>query len=365
MSNKKEVLFPPVVMAHITDDLSKVYKNKLDRKDSAVIHFSSQPNGIPHLGTITTLGTAFALGKLLEDKIGISTKVKVATLENAPIEKVLGENGIEYARLICNIPSEIPNLTLSQYYMQFYHEILNKFKDHSGIDYEVYSYNEFQSNSYVRSRLIEMIKREEKFGPILSPNEGILKFRFNCPDCGYQDKSSQTVKLIRNNSDSELVFSSSCLNHEDYELMVTPENNTFIDMNTTLRSVIRKSQYIKEAKENNALNLMVDGGDWSHLVPLLSDALIMLGHSYFDLPQRVSAPIIEDWSGAKFSKFLYVEKESYDEVPEGLINYEHFISNYGDNGFSKLWKEIESWPQNPKKLFRNYSIEYFANLLEK
>lgn len=65
-----------------------------------------------------------------------------------------------------------------------------------------------------------------------------------------------------------------------------------------------------------------------------------------------------DWSGAKFSKSLYVKNDAYKNINSA------FIKTYGKSGFEKLWYEVESWIKDPKKFSRDYSIEYFQILME-
>ena len=109
---------------------------------------------------------------------------------------------------------------------------------------------------------------------------------------------------------------------------------------------------------------MVDGGDWVAMVEfVVSEGLARLGYSYKDRPVRVFTPIIEDWSGAKLSKSVYVEKGKYEYLPDGFLNFVRFKEQFGEEGIEKLWNEVCSWVEEPKKLLRNYTAEYFLQLL--
>ncbi len=42
---------------------------------------------------------------------------------------------------------------------------------------------------------------------------------------------------------------------------------------------------------------------------------------------------------------------------------EELKEQFGEEGLEKLWQEVKSWVDDPKKLFRNYSAEYLISLL--
>ena len=56
---------------------------------------------------------------------------------------------------------------------------------------------------------------------------------------------------------------------------------------------------------------MLDGGDWSGIWAqrMHTEGLVRLGFKEF--PIRFFAPVILDWSGAKFSKSLYLKNDAY------------------------------------------------------
>ena len=49
------------------------------------------------------------------------------------------------------------------------------------------------------------------------------------------------------------------------------------------------------------------------------------------------------------------------EVHESL---EDFMDKYGEDGILKLWNEVYSWIESPKKFFRDYSVDYFEMVME-
>jgi len=109
---------------------------------------------------------------------------------------------------------------------------------------------------------------------------------------------------------------------------------------------------------------MVDGGDWTGMAFQIMQPLGLLGYQINDLPLRIFTPIIEDWSGAKLSKSAYVKEGTYKYVPEEFISYKKFIETFGKQGLEITLNETREWASSPKKLFRNYSIEYLRNVFK-
>lgn len=93
-------------------------------------------------------------------------------------------------------------------------------------------------------------------------------------------------------------------------------------------------------------------------------SLGVMKYNIEDLPLRIFSPIIEDWSGAKFSKSIYVKLGTYDAVPEEFLNYTIFNKNLGEQGLKITLNESRNWLNDPKKLFRNYSVDYLRKIFK-
>ena len=121
-----------------------------------------------------------------------------------------------------------------------------------------------------------------------------------------------------------------------------------------------------ENKRNGVFTVMVDGGDWAGTWASSIEILgaTMLGYQGSELPVRLYAPVILDGSGAKFSKSMYLHSGAYAHIPEELINYEAFRRTYGERGLDILWEEVSDWIQDPRKLFRNYTLDYMDLVLK-
>lgn len=237
-------------------------------------------------------------------------------------------------------------------------------KAKTNIGYELLPYREFQGIPFVRKTLLEILDRQEEFIPLLAPSDRKLHIRFPCPECKYMEKQGAKTFIKERKDKYDVTLESECFEHGKHQIRISPDNKDFVDMNTPVRTVAREALFIEEAKRKNALNLVVMGGDLVHLDELIvSEGLALLGYNYKDRPTRVYAPLIEDWSGAKLSKSVYVHRGTYGYLPSGFLDLDEFKVRFGEKGVDALWTEATSWASDPKKLFRNYSVDYFVQLL--
>ena len=351
-----------MVIAHITSDITDLFSVKLRGKNAIQMHYSAQMNSYPHMGTVMSLMAGFSLGTRLKERYRIPIELRFEVLENVPGEQKVVQ-GITYAKMRCD--NIVNGVAETETYLASFKEMLDGLASRSGIAYNLLFYKEFQEIPFVRKKLLDIIKRENVFIPIIAPSEDHLRVRFSCPICKWQEKEGKTTKT-EEVGDESLLLTSTCLEHGPYQTLLSEGNKDFVDMNTPLRNVIKGALFIEQAKSANALNLMVDGGDWVHMANyVVCEGLSNLGYSYEQMPARFFTPIIEDWSGAKFSKSVYVTTGTYDYMPKGFLNFAEFKEEHGETGFTKLWNEVHSWTADPKKIFRNYSAEYLSGLLRK
>ncbi|MCH7850690.1 MAG: hypothetical protein IH845_03550, partial [Nanoarchaeota archaeon] len=207
--------------------------------------------------------------------------------------------------------------------------------------------------------------REEEFTPILNPSDNRLRVRFPCGDCNYSDKHAVKLEAVGNITPQIGVFNSTCFEHGEYRTIITPDNSEYVDSNTLVRNVMKEATISKDSISEGFLPIVVKGGDWIHSSVLVSTALEMLGYGPQKRPDRIYTPLIEDWSGAKFSKSLYLEADSYDSFPAGFVSLADFERTFGEEGIRKLADHVATWVEDPKKLYRNYSLEYLIELFKK
>lgn len=156
--HEKPVVYPPVVIAHIVNSLKDYFGPKIKGKSSVDIHYSAQLNGHPHMGTLTSLASAFVVGEYIQREFNIQPLIKFEALENAPIEKnQVGDR--EYCRM--HRHHYVGGVPLSEIHMASFREVFDYLKSNTGVNYEVESYEQFQKNPFVRKTLLEIISRED------------------------------------------------------------------------------------------------------------------------------------------------------------------------------------------------------------
>lgn len=323
---KREVFYPPIGIAHVTNKLSDLILYKYKNQKKIIINTSAQPNSSPHLGTITTLMTVFALASKIRDDLKVETEVQFDELENSPAETIEYNEEIYYKD---QRHSFYQQESKEQINMKRFNKILEKLSVFANIPYSVRSYNEFQKNRYIRKSLINIVNDKEYFKELLFPSASDLHIRTICPTCGLGKKTIK--RLEEKHNKNELILKGYCPIHGLYEIKVTEENEEYVDINTQFRDLTKGVAMLEEDKKNNTLTIMLDGGDWS---------------------------------GAKFSKSLYLKNGAYKDINGAFINYDSFIKCYGDKGIDILWKEVNKWVEDPKKFFRNYSVDYFQMIME-
>ena len=362
MNNQKHltVEYPPVVIAYMNKTMENYLKWRLRGKDEVQLHFSFQPNSHPHLGTITGVMVSFALGEFIREKFSLDSSVLFEQLENAPGYKKK-VNGITYQLMLCDTPFE--GSTKLDVYMSSFKEIIEWVSSKTGVKYIIMPYKEFQEIPLVRKSLLEIMNHANIFLPILNPTEDQLKIRFPCKKCKFMDEDCKTL-IVEDLKQDYAKLSMGCFKHGRYQIEITPDNKEFVDFNTPIRNAIKERLFIELARDKNALNIMVDGSDWVGMGELMNHTLGLFGYTVGDLPTRIFTSLIEDWSGAKFSKSVYVSGRSYDYIPSYLKEYPKFMKEFGYQGLEKLLNETRDWVRDPKKLFRNYTIDYFDLLFK-
>ena len=356
---KREVFYPPVGIAHITNKLSDLILYKYKGQKKIIINTSAQPNSSPHLGTITTLMTAFALASKIRGDLKVETVVQFDELENSPAETIDYDGEIYYKDQRHSFYNQKSKEEIN---MKRFKKILKQLSVFSNVPYVIRSYNEFQSNEYVRQTLINIINDKEYFEKLLFPSASDLHIRTICPTCGLGKKAIKKIEEKHNMN--EMILKGFCPIHGSYEVKVTKNNTEYVDINTQFRDLTKGVAMLEEDKKSNTLTIMLDGGDWSGIWAqrVHTEGLVKLGYTEF--PIRFFAPVILDWSGAKFSKSLYLKNEAYKDINSAFINYDNFIEYYGEKGMDRLWNEVKSWIDDPKKFFRDYSVDYFQMIME-
>ncbi|MBP9778794.1 MAG: hypothetical protein KBD25_06415, partial [Rickettsiaceae bacterium] len=295
---------------------------------------------------------AFAVASNIQKKSNKKVSVVFEVVDTAPTEKTIIE-GIEYQ-------ISLRHKGVDQQYLSEYIEILNILKRLTNVNYSLRKQAEFNGQPIIEEILNKIGKNHIELGKIMDPTNGKLRIRVACPKCGLADK--QGIKtVIKSNS-----IVSYCPEHGNYETAY--KDNFKFEFNTPLRNLIRAMAYSLDNTNSNLPYewVRVTGADYAgfYQEQILYKPASFLGFETINLPIILYSPLITDWSGAKLSKSLYVKEGAYKYLPQYLVNYEAFKSQFGVPGFEKLFNEIDLWVREPYRLFRNYSVYYFINLFE-
>jgi hypothetical protein len=361
---RADVVYPELGLSHMAEDMAHLIEHQMQGRRSIHVYHAIQPNSHPHIGSVTTLMTTFALARHFAEYFNVPVRITLDALENSPgyaEQKIV--DGLVYERSLSD--THQGDRSLAEVYMDSFGLLLDDLAARTGIPYVIRWYREFQALPLIRQQLAHMLRNYDKFAPIVSPSKKRLHVRFPCPTCRYVDKAAVTVRLVQ--SDPErVILAARCPEHGAHRIELRDDNDAWMDMNTPLRDLAKGMLLIEEWQRTTTLPMTIAGGDWAGMWPLrvFCEGLALLGFPYRGVPPRLFAPIITDWSGAKFSKSLYVRGGAYDYLPRGLVDFSTFQETYGRPGLDKLWSEVQTWVCDPRKLLRNYSIEYFQMILQ-
>lgn len=358
LKNKENVFYPIGGLANICNDILDLYSEEIQKYNKIEIIISCQLNSFPHIGTIVNFMCAFAIAKKIKKQYTKEVNIIFDCLENVSAETI-EKNGHTY--YISLRDKKVNGKSIAEANMVYFEDLLKRLNNISGIPFVIRTYDEYQSLPLVRKIVMQIIKEYDKLAKILNPSEKKIHIRTVCPVCKWGEKKVDLQSIVSTNNEN-YVIKSECYKHGKFEVGLNAYNKEFIDLNCQLRDLV-KGAYLIEKQKENIYGIMIDGGDWGGLWPLrvFSAGLMALG--YDTLPGRYFTPTITDWAGTKLSKRLYVGDHAFREFQEGIMNYEKFIEEFGDEGFKKLWKEINQWIDWPAKFFRDYSVDYLKIVL--
>lgn len=324
------------------------------RKKVVKISIGAQPNSSPHFGTLEVFSLAFSLGNILkkyDNELNISVLFEM--VDTAPaLAKTVNNNKYQIS---------LRDSGEMDKYIDQYCEILNQLSELSGISYEIRGQGDFNKQQSIPEIVKKIIDKRDMLAPILDPKKQILRIRSACPICGLTDKQGIENSFVGNKM---ICF---CPVHGKFEVDIFKESYR-LEYNTPLRNLIRGLVYLIDNDDPNTEFqwLRITGSDYAgfYQEQLLYKTTDLVGYSVSNLPIILYAPLVTDWSGAKLSKSLYVKEGAYKYLPSYMINYDNLRKEKGTAGLERIYYEVHSWLEEPYKLFRNYSIYYFMEVLK-
>lgn len=329
--------------------LSQIYKKNV------IISIGAQPNSSPHLGTLCVFSMAFSLAnKLSKYNKNLNVKVLFEVVDTAPAE-IVEIDGVRYQKDL-NISK-----VMSDVFPQ-YQEILYYFHEKYKIPYEIRMQREFNALKEVTEVDLYILEHVKEIATVMDPDKGQLRMRIACPVCGLTDKDGEK------NLYSGHKITAFCPHHGEFTVDAELESYK-LEYNTPLRNLIRAIAYAKlnASPSFDSEYIRITGNEYAGFYQ--EQLMYKVAHGFdFDftkLPIIVYCPMITDWSGAKLSKSLYVKRGAYKELPLFLQNYKGLADKYGVKGLDVISKLTDEWLDDPKKLFRDYSIYYIQKRFEK
>lgn len=361
-ADAQSFLFPPVGIVHLIDDLGDLVAHRLDGVTHLEIMAAAQPNGPPHIGTVSMLMCAFAVADHLSARLELPARVIFDVLDNGPAEQ-REIDGVTYQLALRDAVAQ--GASRSEQNLLLFRDVLSRLRERTEIEVEERSYFDFQAEPAFRRVLLALLRNAGGLAPIVSPAHDHLRLRLRCPSCCWMDKDAvSTGWELR--EDGSALLTGSCHVHGAYEARLAEHGGDYVDANTPLRSVVKAATLIERERSAPVLTVSVDGSDWSGvwLSRIVVEGLGRLGYGAADLPSQMFAPLLLDWSGAKLSKSLYVGPEAYSYLPLGLTDFRDFVRIHGEVGFDRLWDEVRGWARDPRRFFRSYSLQYIGEVLD-
>jgi hypothetical protein len=308
--------------------------------------------------------------------------VEITFVDTAPVEgQGIEIGGIQYQRSYRDVPEALDT------YMVDYGEVLSLLSTWSDISFTTAFQSDFFSHPTIPSLLRYIVAHHDLLGHQLSPKYGTLGLRAACPfpGCGLAEKHGQ-MNVYNDNShrrnknassaaeDATITFH--CPHHGPHTICISePADVSRLEANAPARNLIRSMSHLLDTSVHH---VRVTGADYAgmyqevFLYRPLAAWSAATGLAAGRTPHILYAPLIVDWSGAKLSKALYVREGGYEAMKllgmGGLCSFARLKSQCqaGGNdreGLRRIWEEVQRWVDDPRKLFRMFSVEYLQRVI--
>ncbi|KAF3291560.1 hypothetical protein TWF970_000774 [Orbilia oligospora] len=314
-----------------------------DGKPCIDVFVGAQPNSSPHIGNMTNVSTAFAVAKGLKKHQGSRlVRVSLDLVDTAPYsptttkyDDVVYQKSLRYLQKATESNSDFESL-------------LVQLSAECGVEYRVRKQTDILQDPRLREILQDIVARCVEIAPLLEPRYKTLGIRYACPtpDCGLADKHGIRNEYFGN----QIKFQ--CPVHGSYQIDLENGDLKFLEFNTPLRGLIRCRLF---AQDPVSSWVQIKGSDYAGFY---AEQMVLRPLQGFCTPITVYTPLIMDWSGAKISKSLYVRPDAYEYLRLSNLSYLLNFREFCAAGFKigTLYKLVERWINEPKRLFRHYTI---------
>lgn len=297
-SEPVEIISPNNVLANAMLRSVDMVRPRLQATNPDRVAFcvGTQINGAPHLGTSLVQTAAFLLAKATKRTFNVDAVVRFGALDNAPYDVRLDpETHHAYQQTYAHA---LGDQAVSDLIEKYYRGMFDSLADATGVDYEIETYSAQQADPMFRHEFLATLGRLEQIRWPLAPSHGQVHLRLPCPQCGWAEKRAERTELLRTGSGGA-DFAAVCTDHGGYEVTVTADTDTYLDLATLYRNLVKERV---ASRDHVTMSVMVKGGDWAFGCQLVDEAFAQLPG--LAPPARIFTPMVLTDTGAKLSKSL-------------------------------------------------------------
>lgn len=325
--------------------------------DRVAFCVGTQINGAPHVGTSLVQTAAFLLAKATKRTFNVDAVVRFGALDNAPSGVRLDpETHHAYQRTYFHAFGEDG---VAELIGKYYRGMFDSLADATGVDYEVETYTSQQADPAFRHEFLATLGHLDRIRWSLAPSHGEVHLRLPCPGCGWAEKRAERTRLLRTGSGGA-DFAAVCTDHGAYEVAVTADTGTYIDLATLYRNLVKERL---ATRDQTTLSVMVKGGDWAFGCQLVDEAFAQLPG--MTPPPRVFSPMVLTDTGAKLSKSLIGEGKV--ALPPGARPWMLDVTAWPgdtDSYVDALVWLVGRMLGDPKDFYRSYTAQELDRIMD-
>ncbi len=354
----KTILSPNTVIAKYISDTIDILRPRIETKkyQEVVFYVGTNINGVPHIGTSLVQAIAFTFAKKMSEKFNMPCSIFIGIHDNISFESKIDENNYTYHKTYFHsLGSEKIRSLIDAYYKDYLDTVSNL----TGISYSIETYSASQTNSNFRKSFLDTLSFGREIGWCVSPSNGNLQVRTPCPVCHFSDRDAKLSACEY--TSSAAIIKSVCLEHGKYESEISIENDTYIDLSTLYRNIVKELNIMQD---RNKLFVVVKGGDWIYSTATMDLAYGLMGYTIDQTPARIFTPQITTSTGAKLSKSLISSGDSsVQSIPNWLLDMTEFKTHFGDLYIQKILDLVDLLFKDPRNMYRTYTCEEISRLL--
>ncbi|KAJ5717277.1 hypothetical protein N7488_002923 [Penicillium malachiteum] len=358
-----------------------------------IVHAGAQPNNSPHVGTLIVFCYAFAVAREIRGRLRTKelrsgrkmapVSVEITFVDTAPVNGYETKiDGVQYQTAYRDVNGALAT------HLPDYYQVLHFLSAWADIPFITSYQHQFFSDPHMPELIRYFAESRLTLGKQLCPKYGTVALRAACPvpDCRLAEKHGVNNEYhpfinhanldMENEGVTDWTITFYCPIHGPHFISTSdPKELARLEANAPARNLLRSMSQLLDNKRHH---VRVTGADYAGMYqetflyrPLADWAYKSTGGRGIPrTPHILYAPLVVDWSGAKLSKSLYIRKDGYQAMKlletDALCSYAQMKEHFGDNGtlgLGRLWKEVTEWMDDPKKLFRAFSVEYLRGII--